>query len=92
MMHGQQDAGTQGMRPTGQMPGCVLHLGPNQQQQGMPQQMQQMNNMTPHARNNDQIQKILARFKAATTKEERTIVMNELKKTPHLFAAFLKAT
>uniref|UniRef100_A0A914DIB4 histone acetyltransferase n=1 Tax=Acrobeloides nanus TaxID=290746 RepID=A0A914DIB4_9BILA len=93
MVSGQQGASiqqmNQGMRPTGQM----LQSTTNQQQQNMPQ-MQQMNNMTPQARNNsnEPMQKILARFKAASTKEERTKVMNDLKKTPHLFAAFLKVT
>src|SRR4051812_41355781 len=38
----------------------------------------------------EKLQIILAGLKAAKTKEERTIVMNELKKHPHLFAAFLK--
>ena len=93
MMPGQQGANiqqmNQGMRPTGQM----LQSTNYQQQPNMPQ-MQQMNNMTPQARNNsnEPMQKILARFKAASTKEERTKVMNDLKKTPHLFAAFLKVT
>jgi hypothetical protein len=37
-----------------------------------------------------QLQMILQRLRNAQTKDEREVIFHDLKKTPHLFAAFLK--
>ncbi|KIH57970.1 hypothetical protein ANCDUO_11833 [Ancylostoma duodenale] len=61
-------------------------MPPQQQQQQPPPQQQQGN----PAVLDPAMAQVMSRLKMAKTDEEKTSVFQELKKTPHLFAAFIK--
>lgn len=62
--------------------------GPMQQQQ--PPQQQQQQQQTNPALTDPAMAQVVNRFKMAKTDEEKQSAFQELKKTPHLFAAFIK--
>ncbi|RCN27312.1 hypothetical protein ANCCAN_26954 [Ancylostoma caninum] len=86
--------------PSMMQPGMSMHPGmgqmrgqpgggpmpPQQQQQQPPPQQQQGN----PAVLDPAMAQVMSRLKMAKTDEEKTSVFQELKKTPHLFAAFIK--
>uniref|UniRef100_A0A915EGW6 histone acetyltransferase n=1 Tax=Ditylenchus dipsaci TaxID=166011 RepID=A0A915EGW6_9BILA len=85
MMHAQQQQGGGGKGGGGvRTQQMQAHPGSSGNSQD-PSQMGQMK----HSQD-PQLRQIIARLKATTSPEERKSVFADLKKTPHLFAAFLK--
>ncbi|CAA82353.3 Protein cbp-1 [Caenorhabditis elegans] len=93
----QQQQGHPGLQNPGGRPGGVHGMGQNQpvrnnQDMVMNMQMQNQHQQPPpfDSTLQPQIMKINSRLKAAKTEEERETVFSDLKKTPHLFHAWLR--